>query len=147
MKRLIGWIAAAFIPAIIGAPFTAPDYYRRLRTPDWGPPSAAFGPVWSILYLTIGISAWLVDRRDGGCGALRLWWVQLALNAAWTPLFFGLRGPGVALAEIVAMWAAIVATTVAFLRHRLAAGALLLPYLAWVTFAAALNFAIWRRNR
>lgn len=147
MKRLMGWIAAAFLPAVIGAPFTAPDYYRRLRTPEWGPPSGVFAPVWTVLYLIMGIAAWLVDRRGSSGGALRLWWAQLALNAAWTPLFFGLRQPGVALAEIVAMWVAVGATTVAFLRHRIAAGALLLPYLGWVTFAAALNFSIWRRNR
>ncbi len=146
MKRLSGWIAAAFVPALLGVPFTAPDYYR-LRIPEWGPPPGVFGPVWSLLYLLIGTSAWLVDRRKGGTGPLRLWWAQLALNAAWTPLFFGLRRPGVALVEIITMWVAIAATTVAFLRSRLAAGALLLPYLAWVTFATALNFAIWRRNR
>lgn len=147
MKRLIGWIAAAFVPAVVGAPFTAPDYYRSLRTPQWGPPPGVFGPVWTVLYLLIGISAWLADRRAGGSGALRLWWAQLALNAAWTPLFFGLRRPGIALAEIAVMWVGIAATTIALFRHRLAAGALFLPYLAWVTFAAALNFAIRRRNR
>ncbi|MDQ2689797.1 MAG: tryptophan-rich sensory protein [Chloroflexota bacterium] len=147
MRNLLVALAASFAPAAIGAPFTAPSYYRRLRKPAWSPPSALFGPVWSALYLLIGISAWLVARRgDEPSGAMRLWWTQLALNAAWTPLFFGLRSPGVALAEIVATWAAIAATVVAFFRHRPLAAALLLPYLAWVTFATALNFEIWRRN-
>lgn len=149
MKRLVLWLAAAFAPAVVGAPFTAraPQYYRRLRRPDWSPPPTVFGPVWSVLYLLIGLAAWLVDRRGGGGGALRLWGVQLVLNGLWTPIFFGLRAPGAALLEIVVTWLAIVATTVAFLRRRAGAGALLLPYLAWVSFATALNYAIWRRNR
>ena len=149
MRRLLAWLGLAFAPAAIGLPFTvrAPQYYRRLDKPDWSPPPAVFGPVWSVLYLLIGVSAWLVARHGGGGGPLRLWGVQLALNAAWTPLFFGLRRPGVALAEIVATLLAIVATTAAFFRRRALAGVLLLPYLAWVGFATALNAAIWLRNR
>jgi len=94
------------------------------------------------------VAAWLVARRGGPAarGALGLWGGQLVLNAAWTPIFFGLRQPGAALAEIAVMWVAIAATTVAFFARRTAAGALMLPYLAWVSFAAALNYAIWRLN-
>lgn len=149
MKRLLLWVLAAFVPAAIGAPFPAPGYYRRLRKPSWSPPPWLFGPVWSLLYALIGTAAWLVARRggSGSQGALGLWWTQLALNAAWTPIFFGLRRPGLALVEILGTWVAIIATVVAFFRQRGAAGALLLPYLAWVSFAAALNFEIWRRNR
>ena len=148
MKRLVLWLIAAFVPAAIGAPFPAPDYYRRLNKPSWAPPPSIFGPVWSVLYALIGTSAWLVARR-GGSGsrtALGLWWAQLALNAAWTPIFFGARNRGLALVEILITWVAIVATTVAFFARRTAAGLLLLPYLAWVTFASALNYAIWRDN-
>lgn len=148
MKRLVLWLIAAFVPAAIGAPFPAPDYYRRLNKPSWAPPPSIFGPVWSVLYALIGTSAWLVARR-GGSGsraALGLWWAQLALNAAWTPIFFGARNRGLALVEILVTWVAIVATTVAFFTRRTAAGLLLLPYLAWVTFASALNYAIWRDN-
>jgi translocator protein len=148
MKRLVLWVVAAFVPAAIGAAFPAPDYYARLDKPAWSPPSWLFGPVWTVLYLLIGVAAWLVDRR-GGPGtrtALRLWGTQLVLNAAWTPIFFGLRNPGAALLEIGVMWVAIAATAVAFAARRTAAGALLLPYLAWVTFATVLNFEIWRRN-
>ncbi|HEU5325867.1 MAG TPA: TspO/MBR family protein [Candidatus Limnocylindria bacterium] len=148
MKRLVLWLIAAFVPAAIGAPFPAPDYYRRLNKPSWAPPPSIFGPVWSVLYALIGTSAWLVARR-GGSGsrtALGLWWAQLALNAAWTPIFFGARNRGLALVEILVTWVAILATTVAFFRRRTAAGLLLLPYLAWVTFASALNYAIWRDN-
>jgi tryptophan-rich sensory protein len=149
MKRLVLFLLAAFVPAAIGAAFPAPEYYARLEKPRWAPPTWLFGPVWTALYALIGVAAWLVSRRggDGSRGALRLWGGQLALNAAWTPLFFGLRAPGVALGEMVALWVAVVATTAAFLRQRVAAGALLVPYLAWVSFAAALNFEIWRRNR
>jgi benzodiazapine receptor len=149
VKRLAGWLAAAFVPAAIGAPFPAPEYYAGLRKPSWAPPAWLFGPVWTVLYALIGTAAWLVarDPRRGGQPALKLWGAQLALNAAWTPIFFGLRAPGAALVEIVAMWVAIAVTTVAFVRRRRLAAALMLPYLAWVTFATLLNLAIWRRNR
>jgi tryptophan-rich sensory protein len=148
MTRLILWLAVAFIPAVIGIVFPAPDYYAQLDKPPWAPPTWLFGPVWTVLYALMGIAAWLVERRGGpGTGAaLSLWWVQLALNAAWTPIFFGLRAPGPALVVIAAMWIAIAATAVVFFRRLPAAGALLVPYLAWVTFATALNFEIWRLN-
>lgn len=147
MRALVGWLAAAFVPALAGAAFPAPDYYRALSKPSWAPPPWLFGPVWTALYAMIGVSAWLVSRRAASGGALGVWWAQLALNAAWTPIFFGLRAPGLALAAIAAMWVAIVATIVAFWRRRPLAAALLLPYLAWVSFAALLNLEIWRRNR
>jgi tryptophan-rich sensory protein len=148
VKRLVLWLALAFIPAVIGFAFPAPDYYAQLDKPPWSPPTWLFGPVWTLLYALIGTAAWLVERRGGpGTGsALALWGVQLGLNAAWTPIFFGLRAPGPALVVIAVMWVAIAATTVVFFRRRPAAGALLVPYLAWVTFATALNFEIWRLN-
>jgi tryptophan-rich sensory protein len=148
LARLTGWIAVSFLPALIGAPFTAPKWYRSLRRPDWAPPGWLFGPVWSLLYLLMAVAAWRVH----GAGprsrtALSLFGVQLALNAAWTPVFFGLRRIDLALIEIAATWFAIGATVVAFARIRLGAALLLLPYLAWVTFASVLNWSIWRRNR
>ena len=148
MKRLALWLAAAFVPAAVGIAFPAPDYYGRLDKPAWAPPPWVFGPVWTLLYAMIGVAAWLVAKRGGADArpALGLWGVQIVLNAAWTPIFFGLRSPGVALVEIIVMWIAIAATTVAFFARRTAAGALLLPYLAWVTFATVFNFEIWRRN-
>jgi tryptophan-rich sensory protein len=148
LVRLAGWIAVSFLPALIGAPFTAPDWYRRLRRPGWAPPGWLFGPVWTLLYLLMAVAAWRVQaagRRSRT--ALSLFAVQLALNAGWTPIFFGLRRIDLALVEIVATWFAIAATLVAFARVRLGAGLLLLPYLAWVTFASVLNWSIWRRNR
>lgn len=149
MRRLILWLALAFVPAAIGAFFPAPDFYAGLKKPAWAPPPWLFGPVWTVLYAMIGVAAWIVSRRGGpGTGrALGLWGGQLVLNAAWTPIFFGLRAPGLAFAEISIMWVAIAATSAAFLARRTAAGALMLPYLAWVTFAAALNYEIWRLNR
>lgn len=149
MKSLLAWLGISFLPALIGAPFPAPRWYRSLDRPSWSPPAWVFGPVWTVLYTLMGVAAWLVWRR-GGRGrstAIALFGVQLALNAAWTPIFFGARAIGPALVEIVATWLAIVATVIAFARQRTLAGVLLLPYLAWTSFATALTAAIWRRNR
>lgn len=147
MTSLLRWLGISFLPALAGIAFPAPAYYRSLRRPSWAPPTWLFGPAWTILYALMGVAAWLVSRRPGADGALRLFGIQLALNAAWTPIFFGLRARGPAMVEIAALWLAVAATTVAFLGRRTVAGVLLLPYLGWVTFAAALNWEIWRRNR
>ena len=125
------------------------DWYAGLNKPSWTPPSAVFAPVWSALYVMMGVAAWLVWRRGGLTAVavpLALFGIQLALNVAWSAIFFGLRRPGWAFVEIVALWALILATVIAFRRISPTAGYLLLPYLAWVTFAAALNLAIWRAN-
>ncbi|MEU7976627.1 TspO/MBR family protein [Micromonospora sp. NPDC049089] len=120
--------------------------YANLRQPDWAPPSWLFGPVWSLLYALIAVAGWLVWRRVGFSPALWAWTTQLVLNAIWTPLFFGAGQYGLAFAEIVLMWLAIGLTVVLFARVSRVATALLLPYWAWVTFAAALNLAIWQLN-
>jgi benzodiazapine receptor len=147
MISVVVFLLIAFVPAAIGALFPAPGYYAELSKPDWAPPDWLFGPVWTALYVLIGLAAWLVWRTVGlHRWAHGLWLVQLVLNAAWTPLFFGLQEPVVALVGIAALWLAIVATIVAFWRIRPLAGAILLPYLAWVSFATALNFEIWRLN-
>ncbi len=147
--RLCGWIGLSFVPGVIGAPFPAPAWYRSLRRPPWAPPGWLFGPVWTVLYLLMGVAAWLVASRPsrGASVALNVFRAQLALNAAWTPIFFGLRRVDIALVEIVGVWLAVLATVLVFMRQRVLAGALLLPYLAWVSFAAVLNWEIWRRNR
>jgi benzodiazapine receptor len=143
-------ILVCFAAAGIGGLFTArsvPTWYQTIEKPSWTPPSGVFGPVWTVLYLMMGIAAWLVWRKDGFSGAgpaLGVFGVQLALNALWSVLFFGMRNPGAGFAEIILLWVAIVATVALFWRVSALAGALLLPYLAWVTFAAALNGAIWR---
>ena len=124
-------------------------WYDGLRKPSWTPPSWIFGPVWTILYASMAVAAWLVWRRRGLAGArlpLSLFGVQLALNLAWSGIFFAMRRPGLAFGEILLLWMAILATSLAFGGISRRAAGLLAPYLAWVTFAAALNFAIWRLN-
>ena len=146
---LLGWLAISFAPAVIGFRFPSAGYYAGLEKPSWAPPGWLFGPVWTVLYALMGIAAWLVADKPGSASRTPfvLWSAQLALNATWTPVFFGLRSPRLALVNIALLWVAIVGTVAAFFSRRPIAGVLLMPYLAWVSFATALNFAIWRRNR
>lgn len=150
---LIGWMVLSLLAGAVGGVATsqeAPAFYQTLQRPAWSPPAWVFGPVWTVLYVTMGIAAWLVWKPAGLRGAKRplsFFLVQLALNAAWSWIFFGWRQIGWALVEIVVLWLAILATVVAFWRARPLAGALLLPYLGWVGFAVALNGAIWWSNR
>jgi tryptophan-rich sensory protein len=125
------------------------DYYKRLRKPPFTPPPAAFGPVWTTLYLLMGVAAWLVWREglsQRTALAFGLFAAQLALNFAWSLIFFGQHRIGAALLEIVGLWLTILATIVAFWSIRPLAGALLLPYLGWVSVATYLNAGIWRLN-
>jgi tryptophan-rich sensory protein len=147
---LLGFIAATFALAGPGGWATATgvrDWYPSLLKPAWNPPSWVFGPVWTVLYAMMAVAAWLVWRRDGWSGALAWFAVQLTLNAAWSPLFFGLHRIDLALIDITFLWVAIAGTVVAFWKVSPGAGWLLVPYLAWVSFATALNFALWRLNR
>jgi tryptophan-rich sensory protein len=124
-------------------------WYDSLVKPAWTPPGVVFGPVWTVLYILMGAAAWLVWRRAGFSGAtfpLSLFIAQLVLNTLWSYLFFGLKNPGLAFVEIVVLWAAILTVLAGFWRVRPLAGVLLVPYLAWVTFAAGLNLQIWRLN-
>lgn len=122
------------------------ETYAALQTPSWAPPSSVFGPVWTVLYVMIAVAGWLLWRTAGRGPALVWWGVQLLLNLAWSPLFFGLGRYGLALVDIVALWLAIAATIVVAWRRSRAAALLLVPYLAWVTFATALNAAVVRLN-
>ena len=125
------------------------DWYAAIRKPSWNPPNWVFGPVWTALYIGMAVAAWLVWRKNGLADAwlpLLLFGVQLFLNAVWSALFFGMRSPGIAFADIVLLWIAILATIVAFGRVSSLAATLLVPYLAWVSFATALNWSIWRMN-
>ncbi|MDP9799794.1 tryptophan-rich sensory protein [Catenuloplanes nepalensis] len=145
---LAGFGLAAFAAAAIGGlgvQGTAAEY-NSLAQPAWAPPSWLFGPVWTLLYAMIALSGWLAWRRAGWTTALTVYAVQLALNALWTPLFFGAGQYGLALAEIVLLWLAIAATIALFRRISTAAALLLAPYLLWVTYATALNAAIWSMN-
>jgi benzodiazapine receptor len=143
-----GSFAAGAVGQWVGGAGAGP-WYRSLAKPPFNPPSWLFAPVWSALYLMMGVAAWLVWRRRGllrAAPAMVLFVAQLALNALWPILFFGMHRPDVAFAEILILWAAILATTVAFFRVTAAAGWMMVPYLAWVTFAAVLNAALWRMN-
>ena len=144
---LAGWIALTFCAALTGFFIQPAGYYASLVKPSWSPPAWVFGPVWTALYLMMAVAAWLVWRQGGWRAQrapLSLYLLQLALNALWTPVFFGLRSPGLALVVIVSLGAAIVLTGRAFRPVSRVASWLLVPYLAWVVFAAALNFSIWR---
>lgn len=143
---LAGWVLLAFAASAAGAFFTPGDWYASLNKPSFNPPGWVFGPVWTALYAMMGVSAWLVWRRGNAARPLAPWLVQLALNAAWTPVFFGLHRMDVALVIIIAMWLAILATILAFRRHSRAAALLLVPYLLWVGFATVLNAALWQLN-
>ena len=123
------------------------DWYRTIAKPSWTPPDAVFGPVWTVLYIMMAVAAWLVWRTgDQVRPALILFFVQLALNLAWTLLFFAARSPGLALIEVVFLWLGVLFTMLAFFARSRVAGWLFVPYLAWVSFAAVLNAAIWMMN-
>lgn len=148
---LIAWLAVCFVAAAIGsiASIQAASFYAQLVRPEWAPPAAWFGPVWTVLYALMGVAAWLVWRVGGFRGAraaLTVFLVQLALNALWSWLFFRWKLGAPAFVEIVLLWLLIIATLVAFWRIRKAAAALLVPYLLWVGFAAALSHSVWRLN-
>jgi benzodiazapine receptor len=147
---LLGFLGACFAVSTTGAVFRPGEWYERLAKPRWRPPNWVFPPAWAVLYLCIAVSGWLVWREAGFAGAavpLAIYAVQLAFNAAWSAIFFGLRRIDLAFAEIVALWLSIVATIVAFYPVHAGAAWLLLPYLCWVSFAAMLNLAVWRLNR
>lgn len=162
LPRLILNLLPPFAVAALGGRTTAESvrtWYPTLEKPPFNPPNAVFGPVWSVLYLLMGIASYQVEQASSDdaahpranpadvSAARSIYRIQLALNLIWTWLFFGRRALGLALIEIVALWAAIVLTVIRFRRVSRPAALLLLPYLAWTTFAVALNFEIWRRNR
>jgi translocator protein len=147
---LLLFLLAVVVVAAVGGAITQTgigSWYDGLAKPPWQPPSWAFAPVWSLLYVTIAVAGWLWWREGiAGITAVRWWSVQLALNLAWTGVFFGLQQTGWALATIVALDLAIVACVLVGWEIRRAASILFLPYLAWTIFASALNFAIVRLN-
>ena len=151
IRGLLGWLTLCFVAAAIGglASANAGNFYNQLVQPSWAPPAWLFGPVWSVLYAMMGVAAWLVWKEQGwqkARMALSVFVVQLAANALWTWLFFVWHVGAVAFAEIALLWVLIAYTVWAFWRVSRLAGALLLPYLVWVSFASALCFAMWRSN-
>lgn len=150
LAALAVFAALSFGAAAIGTIPTIDSlrsWYPGLRKPAWNPRNGIFGPVWTVLYLLMAIAAWLAWRQSGLSIWIVTFIVQLALNAAWTLIFFGARQIGLAAVEIAILWAAILLTLVGFYAQSPLAGLLLVPYLAWVTFAGFLNLAIWRLNR
>lgn len=148
---LAGWLAISFIAAGVGAvaSVSAAAFYGQLVQPAWAPPASVFGPVWTTLYALMAIAAWMIWRQGGFRAhrlALSLFLVQLAVNALWSWLFFAWHLGAVAFFNIVLLWLLIVATIVYFWRIRPLACAILIPYLLWVSFAAALNFSVWQLN-
>jgi len=155
---LLGFLGLTAGAAALGGAFTAPavnTWYRTLRKPTWNPPNWLFGPVWTLLYAMMAVSAWLVYRemptagpgRGEGRLALAAWMAQLALNISWSAAFFGRRRIGAAVAIISALWSAILTTVLLSARVAKPAALLLLPYLAWTTFAGFLNYRVWQMNR
>jgi tryptophan-rich sensory protein len=149
---LIGLLALCYAVAAVGGLATADSvtsWYPTLVRPDWRPPNWLFGPVWTTLYTAMAVAMWNIARQvpwPDSRPAVVAFGIQLALNAAWSPLFFGAKALGLALVDIVAMWFAIAATIAVFWRHSRLSAALLVPYLAWVSFATALNAWIWWMN-
>jgi tryptophan-rich sensory protein len=153
LLALAGWLVLCYGVGALGSGFTAaaiPTWYAGLVKPPLNPPNWVFAPVWALLYGAMGVAAWLGWRtRNSTCRtrATRLFLVQLLLNEMWTWLFFDLHRPGLALVEIALLWTAIALTMKTFFVISRRAGWLMAPYLAWVTFAAYLNWGLWRLNR
>ena len=149
LAALAGWFLLTYSASATAVFVSTGGWYAELAKPIWNPPGWLFGPAWTVLYAMIAVAAWRVWLQGGWSrqkAALRLYILQWALNALWTPLFFGLHQPGWALVEILVLLAAILATMRTFWRVDRHAGLLLFPYAAWVAFASALNWAIWRLN-
>lgn len=149
---LFAFVALCLAIGAVGGTVTSTSvatWYQQLRKPPFNPPDWVFGPVWTALYIAMAVAAWRVWRRLGLRGAplaMSLFACQLALNLAWSILFFGFRQIGFALIEIVLLFAAIVGTAVAFRQADGVAALLFVPYVAWVGFAALLNASLWRLN-
>jgi benzodiazapine receptor len=148
---LLGALAIVFVAAAIGAAASidAKTFYAQLIRPEWAPPASAFGPVWSVLYLLMGIAAWLVWRERGVSNvrtALLLFFVQLCVNALWSWLFFAWRNGAFAFADVLVLLALIAATIFRFWRINRLASVLMLPYIAWVCLASALTWSVWQSN-
>jgi tryptophan-rich sensory protein len=151
-KDLLGlafWLILTFGVAYLSSQFEPGEWYRTISKPSWTPPGWIFGPVWSLLYLSMGVSAWLVWRKRTGEAVrlpLSIYLVQLIVNGLWSWFFFGRQMIGVALLDLVILVLVVSINLVLFMRIDRRAGVLLIPYLIWICFAAALNFQIWRLN-
>jgi tryptophan-rich sensory protein len=147
IPALLGFLGLNFLAALSGAWFRPGAWYQGLAKPWWRPPDWLFGPAWAVLYTLIAVAGWLVWQRDGVGTPILVYLLSLGFNAGWSAIFFGLRRIDWALLWILGLWLSIVAVIATFAPVSTTAAVLLLPYLAWVAFAAALNGSIWRLNR
>ena len=152
--KLVISILACFAAGGIGSLFTfkaIPTWYNGLKKPPYTPPKWAFGPVWTALYILMGISVFLIWQKglaaDGVLLAFTLFWIQLLFNALWSIIFFGLKSKGGGVITIIILWLLILATVIASFRVSLWAGALLVPYILWVSIASYLNVGVWLLNK
>ena len=148
---LTGWLLISFSAGAVGSidSVESRTFFGQLSRPEWAPPAWLFAPAWTVLYILMGISAWLVWRVRGlrpALSALSLFIIQLAVNALWTWIFFAWKQGAMAFVEILVLWVLILCTIIAFWRIRPLAGVLMVPYLAWVTYASALTFMVWSLN-
>lgn len=149
ISGLIGWIIICSLPGIFGAQFEPGTWYELLQKPSWTPPNWVFPVVWPILYIMMGISAWLIWKiKEVSISSTEFTWffVQLILNGLWSWIFFGMNLISTGLAEILLLWISLVFTILLFWNRSRIAGLLLVPYLLWISYASALNFAIWQLN-
>lgn len=146
---LFGFVAAVMSAGATGALFKPGAWYRTLSKPVWTPPDWLFPIAWSVLYICMSVAVWWVAMSDSvwSLPAVALWCWQVVLNGLWSPVFFGLRRIGAAVVVIAGLWIAVALTTLVFFRVSPLAGWLMAPYLFWVSYAGALNVAVWRRNR
>lgn len=157
MSNIVKAIIAIAIPLMVGATsgfFTisgVESWYQTIQKPSWNPPNWIFGPVWTTLYVMMGIALFLVWKEDTSEElkkiAIALFAVQLTLNFFWSFIFFNQQQPGWALVEIIAMWFFLLLTIFAFAQVNKTAAWLLVPYISWVSFATILNYTIWQLNR
>jgi len=152
--KLVVSILASFAAGGIGSIFTfkaIPTWYAGLKKPPYTPPNRAFGPVWTSLYILMGLSVFFIWQKglttNGALLAFILFWVQLALNALWSVIFFEMKSQGGGVITIIILWLLILATIITSFRVSTWAGALLIPYIVWVSIASYLNIGVWLLNK
>jgi tryptophan-rich sensory protein len=140
------FLMTCMVPGVSGYLFKPGAWYAGLDKPSWTPPNVLFPIVWLVLYISMSIAAARIALIPGNNLALALWGLQICINTLWSAVFFGQKRMLLGVFIIAALWLAVLATTAAFLQLNIAAAALMVPYLAWGTFAMALNISVWRRN-
>lgn len=143
---LLVFLALVAAAAALGVVFKPGAWYTGLAKPAWTPPDWLFGPVWTVLYVMIAVSGWLVWNRAASSPAMALWFAQLLFNALWSWIFFGMHRMGLGFLDIAMMWICIFAFVILAWPVSKAAAAMFVPYWLWVSYAGALNFALWRLN-